>query len=120
MSAAVDKEGRQVVAEHRGGLVDGELGEREVTVPVTLAAVGVGISFSGVDATKNELADSQSSALWLINALNSLNNNRGAIKALGQRRIGGQLLNSYGDTAASVQPIMDRAQENGRTIASHG
>ena len=42
MCAAVDEERRQVVAERRGGIVDGKFGEREMTVPVLLAAVGVG------------------------------------------------------------------------------
>ena len=40
--AAVDEERRQVVAERRGGTVDCKFGEREMTVPVVLAAVGVG------------------------------------------------------------------------------
>ena len=41
MRAAVDEEGRQVAAERRRGVVDGKHGERQVTVPVVLAAVGV-------------------------------------------------------------------------------
>ena len=44
--AAVDQGGRQVVAERGGSNVDGELGEREVTVPAVLAAVGVGDTVS--------------------------------------------------------------------------
>ena len=39
--AAVDEERHQVVAERGGSIVDGELGEREMTVPVVLASVGV-------------------------------------------------------------------------------
>ena len=42
MCAAVDEDGRQVAAERRGGVVDGELGQREMSVPVVLSAVGVG------------------------------------------------------------------------------
>ena len=38
--AAVDEEGRQIVAERRRGVVKGMHGERQVTVPVVPAAVG--------------------------------------------------------------------------------
>ena len=41
MCSAVDEKRRQVVTERRGGIVDGKHGERQVTVPVVLAAVGV-------------------------------------------------------------------------------
>jgi len=42
-------------------------------------------------------------------------------KAPTRRRIGGPLLDSaYEDTAASVQPIMDRAKKYGATLASDG
>ena len=41
MRAAIDEEGLQVVAERGGIIVDGELGEREVTVPVGFESVGV-------------------------------------------------------------------------------
>ena len=40
-------------------------------------------------------------------------------KALNQQRNGGQIFDSANeDPAASVQPIMDRAQKHGRTKAS--
>ena len=42
MGAAVNEERCQVVTERGGGVVDGELGQREMTVPVVLSAVGVG------------------------------------------------------------------------------
>ena len=42
MRAAIDEEGRQVVTERGGSVVDGGLGEREMTVRVVHAAVGVG------------------------------------------------------------------------------
>ena len=37
MRAAIDEKGRQVVAERGGSILDGELGEREMTVPIVLA-----------------------------------------------------------------------------------
>ena len=50
MRAAVDEEGRQVAAERRRRVVDGEHGERQVVVPVVLAAVGVGAQRVADDA----------------------------------------------------------------------
>ena len=50
MCAASDEERRQVVAEHRGGSVDGKFGQREMAVPVVLAAVGVGAQRVADDA----------------------------------------------------------------------
>ena len=41
MCSPVNEEWRQVVTECRGRVVDGELGEREVAVPVVLAPIGV-------------------------------------------------------------------------------
>ena len=42
MLTAIDEEGRQVVADRGGSIVDGELGELEMTVPVGSAPVGIG------------------------------------------------------------------------------
>ena len=42
MCSAVDEEGRQVAAQRRRCVVDGEHGERQVVVPVVFAAVGEG------------------------------------------------------------------------------
>ena len=50
MRAAIDEKGRQVVAERGGSILDGELGEREMTVPIVLAAVGVGAQRVADDA----------------------------------------------------------------------
>ena len=50
MCAAVKEGLCQVVAERRGGVVDGELCQREMAVPVALAAVGVGKQSAADDA----------------------------------------------------------------------
>ena len=50
MRAAIDEERRQVVTERGGSIVDGELGEREVTVAVVLTSVGVGAQRVANDA----------------------------------------------------------------------
>ena len=50
MGAAVNEERCQVVTERRRGVVDGELGQREMPVPVVLAAVGVGAQRVADDA----------------------------------------------------------------------
>jgi hypothetical protein len=48
--AAVDEKGRQVAAKRRRRVVDGEDGERQVAVPVVLAAVGEGAQGVADDA----------------------------------------------------------------------
>ncbi len=50
MGAAVDEEGCQVATKRRRRVVDGEHGERQVTVPVVRAAVGEGAQSVADDA----------------------------------------------------------------------